>query len=401
MEGSTFRGIAPSEDAPAIWRAMVCTIGPGMSIPRRLISLMEYRASPARSTASVPAILSGSRGPNMPANGPSVPGGRARVSRRACRTSVPSCNSTRSESYILRTLQSMPEPISDATSFGVKMTESGPAFVSSLPTFSFPDAVARGVGAPTAVSATDGSAVERPNQCANVCMIGARNHHTSASAQMSTAAQPSRTIPLRQPFMVFHLIHRGGALWLERAFHQIDVRNRNGLREINRVEQLLEPVEIARSRIALRSTQGHVRPKGARLGRKAQRGERLLHAMLQQLERRIRGHAGPHDVWPAIIGKDAESFDVQCEWTRLRACVSARGLPQGGVQLRLASLVDVTKKLETHVNVFGTDPFDGKGCFALPQRRERLPELAADGFRKIQGDEGSNRLPRREPRGSI
>src|SRR2546426_12173216 len=180
----------------------------------------------------------------MLANGPSVPGGRARVSRRACRISLSSWSSTRSESYILRTFQSMPAPINEAISFGVSSTESGPVVVRRFPTFAFPDAVADGVGAPTAVSATEGSAVERPNQCANVCMIGARNHHTSASAQMSTAAQPSRTIPLRQPFMVFHLIHRGGALWLERAFHQIDVRNRNGLREINRVEQLLEPVEI-------------------------------------------------------------------------------------------------------------------------------------------------------------
>ncbi len=287
----------------------------------------------------------------------------------------------------------MPEPISEATSFGVKMTESGPAFASSLPTFSFPDAVARGVGAPTAVSATDGSAVERPNQCANVCMIGARNHHTSASAQMSTAAQPSRTIPLRQPFMVFHVIHR--AVWLERAFHQIDLRNRDGLRDSNCVEQLLEPGEIARSRIALRSTQGHMRPKRARLGRKPQRAECVLHTMLQQLERGIRSDASPHDVWPTIIGEDAESFDVQREWTRIRACISARGLPQGGVQLRLASLVDVAKKLETHVNVFRTDPFDGKGCLARTQRRERVPELAADRVRKIQGDEGSNRLPRR------
>ena len=138
-----------------------------------------------------------------------------------------------------------------------------------------------------------------------------------------------------------------------------------------------------------------MRPKGARLGRKTEWGERLLHAMLQQLERGIRDNAGPYDVGPAIIGKDAEAFDVQREWTGLRACVSARGLAQRGVQLRPASLVDVAKKLETHVNVLGTDPFDGKGCVALPQRRERIPELAADGVRKIQGDEGSNKLPRR------
>src|SRR5437762_11505146 len=86
--------------------------------------------------------------------------------------SRPSCSSTRNESYILRTFQSIPEPMSEATSFGVSTTESGPAAVLSLPTLVCPDLVAACVGAPTDVSAVDGSAWERPNQCATVLMIG-------------------------------------------------------------------------------------------------------------------------------------------------------------------------------------------------------------------------------------
>src|SRR2546422_3120782 len=141
----------------------------------------------------------------MPANGPSVPGGSARVSRRACRISLPSWSSTRSESYILRTFQSIPAPIREAISFGVSTTESGPALVRRLPTLAWPEAVAFGVGAPTAVSATGGRAVERPNQLAKVCMIGSRNHHAHASTPITRIAQPSFKAPLRQPSMSLEL----------------------------------------------------------------------------------------------------------------------------------------------------------------------------------------------------
>ncbi len=215
--GSTFSGTAPFAEAPAICFAMECTTGLGISMPRRVISLMSYNAVPGRAMDTVPAMRSGSCSPNIPANGPSVPGGRARVSRRACRISFPSWSSTRSESYILRTLQSIPPPINEAISFGVRTTESGPALVRRFPTLAFPDAVADGVGAPTPVSATDGNAVGRPNQRANVCMIGSRNHHAKTSAPSTATAQPSLKTPLRQPFMVFDLIHR--ACWLERALH--------------------------------------------------------------------------------------------------------------------------------------------------------------------------------------
>src|SRR5712671_5501973 len=162
---------------------------------------------------NVPPIRSGSCAPNIPANGPSVPGGSARVSSRACRMRGPSCSSTRNESYIFRTFQSMPAPIS---------------------------------GAPTAVSATGGSAVERPNQLAKVCMIGSRNHHAHASTPMRSTAQPSLKAPLRQPFMVFDLIHRACATWLERALHQVHLVDGDGFVEIRSCQNRFESREIDR-----------------------------------------------------------------------------------------------------------------------------------------------------------
>src|SRR5882672_11157101 len=171
----------------------------------------------------------------MPANGPSAPGGSARVSRRACRTNFPSWSSTRRESYIFRTFQSIPAPIREAISFGVSTTESGPALVRRFPTLAWPEAVAFGVGAPTAVSATGGSAVERPNQLAKVCMIGWRNHQAPASAPITRMAQPSLKTPLRQPSMVFHLIHR--PIRFEGALHQVHLGDRDGCVEVRSRER--------------------------------------------------------------------------------------------------------------------------------------------------------------------
>src|SRR6266550_3599593 len=259
----------------------------------------------------------------MPANGPSVPGGSARVSRRACRMSFPSCSSTRSESYILRTFQSIPPPISEAISFGVSTTESGPALVRRLPTLAWPEAIAFGVGAPTAVSAVDGNAVERPNQLARVCMIGSRNHQAPASAPITRMAQPSLKMPLRQPSMVFHLIHR--PIRFEGALHQVHLGDGDGFVEICSRENLFEAFEIARPRIARGASQRDVRPKRARFGRKAERCERLLDAMLQQLEPGIGRHAGPQHVRPVIVREYAETGDLQRErtrfWARARAAL--------------------------------------------------------------------------------
>src|SRR5216110_3335958 len=327
----------------------------------------------------------------MPANGPSVPGGSARVSRRACRISLPSWSSTRSESYMFRTFQSIPAPIREAISFGVRTTESGPALARRFPTFASPEAVAFGVGAPTAVSATGGSAVEPPNQCVKVCMIGSRNHHASASAPITTTAQPSLRTPLRQPSMVFDLIHRPTRF--EGALHQVDLSNSDRGIEVGAVENLREPLEIARPRIASRAPQRHVRPKRPRLRGKPKRRERLLHAMLQQLESRIGRHARPQHVRPVIVREHSESGDLQRQGTGLAA--RTRGALQGLAQLRLARFLHVAQKLETHVNVLGTHPLYRQLLAALAQGREGVPELLAHACRKIQGDERSNRLPRR------
>src|SRR5438045_2190768 len=236
-------------------------------------------------------MRSGSCSPNMPANGPSVPGGSARVPSRAWRISFPSCSSTRSESHILGTCQSIPAPINDAISFAVSTTESGPALVRRLPTFFCPEAVADGVGAPTAVSATGGSAVDRPNQCATVAMIGARNHHASASAPTKATAQPSLKTPLRQPLMVFDLIHR--TILVECALHQVHLGDRHRFIEFRAGENLLESLEVAWLGGARRASQSHVRPERPRFSREAEGCEHLLDAMLQQFESRILCHSGP------------------------------------------------------------------------------------------------------------
>src|SRR5438105_954589 len=339
----------------------------------------------------VPPIRNGSCAPNIPANGPSVPGGRARVSRRACRMRFPSGSSTGSESYILRTFQSIPAPISDATSLGVSTTESGPALVRRFPTLAWPDAVAFGVGAPTAVSATGGNAVERPNQLATVCMIGSRNHHAHASTPITRTAQPSLKTPLRQPFMVLDLIHR--ATGLERALHQIHLTDGDGFVEVRSRENLFESFEIAWPRIAGGAPQRDVRPKRPRLGRKAERCERLLDTVLQQLEPRIGRHARPQHVRPVIIREHAESGDLERQ--RVWLAARTRGALQGLTQLRLSRVVHVAQKLETQVNVLGADPFDRQLFTTLTQERKRPPQLVPQPIGKIQGDERSNRLPRR------
>src|SRR5262245_49590674 len=329
----------------------------------------------------------------MPANGPSVPGGSARVSSRACRTSVSCCSSTRSESYIFRTFQSIPPPIREAISFGVRTMESGPVWVRRLVTLALLLATAVGVGAPTAVSATGGNAVDRPNQRAKVLMMGARNHHSTTSAPITTIAQPSRTTPLRQPSMMFHLVDR--ALGGQGALHEVHALDGDGLVEIGARENLFESLEVARPRVSRGATHGDVRPKRPRLGRKAERRERLLHAVLEQLESGLGHHARPQDVRPVIVGKDAESGDLHRQRPRRATCAFPRCLLEGSKELGLTRVVDVAQKLETEVNVFGAHPFHRQPLATLAQGRERVPQLLAHALRKVQGDKRSNRLPRR------
>src|SRR2546429_1605176 len=167
-------------------------------MPRRLNSSTVKRASPGRSIRSGPAIRSGSRGLKNPAMGPRASGGITRVSSRQCTASVPSDNSTRNESKLLRTDQSIELPMSDATSLAESTTESGPVGCLRRSTLVCVLARALGVGAPT-VSATGGSLVEcTPNTCAAWRRIGSRNHHAASAVTRATTRIASRNSPLRR-----------------------------------------------------------------------------------------------------------------------------------------------------------------------------------------------------------
>src|ERR1043166_6732496 len=125
--GDTRNGTAPLESAPATRCASCLTRGPGNGKPRSDSSATVKRPTPGRSIASGPAMRSGSIGRSIPASGPSASGGMTRVSRRQYTARVPSSSSTRSESKLLRTDQSIPLPIIAAISLGESTTESGPS----------------------------------------------------------------------------------------------------------------------------------------------------------------------------------------------------------------------------------------------------------------------------------
>src|SRR2546425_7291766 len=166
-----------------------------------------------------PASRSGSMGFNTGPSGPSASGGIAWVSSRQCTASAPSRSSTRNESNVLRTDQSRPLPIRAATSLGERTTESGPLGCFRRSALVWLLASDLGVGAPTAVSVTGGSAVRRgPSQREAVRRSGSRNHQATSPAPRTSARQPSRRTPLRQPFTVPHLIHR--APRLEHTLHR-------------------------------------------------------------------------------------------------------------------------------------------------------------------------------------
>src|SRR5438132_5582230 len=207
----------------------------------------------------------------------------------------------------------MPLPIIAATSLAESRTESGALGCFSRSIFAWLLESAFGVGAPTAVSATGGSRVERgPNQRAAVCRIGSRNHQAASAPTRTTARQPSRTTPLRQPFTVFHVIHRTGGF--ERALHQIDRLDHDRRIEPQGAERRREAGEVARAGLPTRPTERHMRTKWARLGGEAERGEFLLDAMLQDFQPRVRGDARPDHARPLEIGKHAEL--TQCERER-------------------------------------------------------------------------------------
>ena len=120
-------------------------------------------------------MRSGSSGRTTPARTPNASRGIRRVSSRACTAIAPFRSSTRSESNVLRTVQSTPPPIRDATSLGDSTTESGPPEPAREASLALADATAAGVGAPTAVSATGGNAVPcGPSHREAVRRIGSR-----------------------------------------------------------------------------------------------------------------------------------------------------------------------------------------------------------------------------------
>src|SRR6266498_1742953 len=179
--------------------------------------------------------------------GPSASRGIRRVSSRACTAMAPFRSSTRSESNVLRTVQSTPPPISDATSLGVSTTESGPPDRASEASLVWADATAAGVGAPTAVSVTGGSAVPcGPIHRDAVRRIGSRNTQAASSASARSANPASFRRPLRQPFTMYHLIHRPALF--ERAAHQIQGLHHHRFLEPQRAERA--PQRVLQLRLA-------------------------------------------------------------------------------------------------------------------------------------------------------
>src|SRR5437660_1828161 len=153
-------------------------------------------------------------------------------------------SSTRSESKVLRTDQSMPPPINAATSLGLRTTESGPILRFNAVTFRFPAATADGVGAPTAVSVTGGNAVRRgPSHRAAPWRIGSRYHHATAPMSSSIMRPTMRSSHLSKRFTPSHLIHRPTAL--ERALHEVQRRDQRRLPDGDRRERLGQTAEIA------------------------------------------------------------------------------------------------------------------------------------------------------------
>src|SRR5207247_3791670 len=122
---------------------------------------------------------------------------------------------------------------------------------------------------------------------------------------------------------------------------------------------------------------------------KAEGRQRLLHAVLQQLERRIGGDAGPQDLRATVIGKHSESGDLQTQRSWLGAV--AGGALQCRPQLGLARVVDVAQEFEAQMNVLGSYPLHGACIATLPPRHERVPQLLPEPLGKTQRAAGSTR----------
>src|SRR2546425_9286496 len=96
--------------------------------------------------------------------------------------SDPSDSSTRNESKLLRTDQSIELPMSDATSLAESTTESGPVGCLRRSTLVCVLDRALGVGAPTVSATGGGLGGWTPNTGAALRLIGSPNHHTPRAA---------------------------------------------------------------------------------------------------------------------------------------------------------------------------------------------------------------------------
>src|SRR2546425_2790445 len=332
-------GTAPSAPAPATCRAICFTAGAGNGKPRRLSSRIVQRASPGRAIAIGPAMRSGSRSASIPAKGPRASLGSTRVSSRACTANVPSNSSTRSESKPRRTVQSIPLPMREAISFGVSTTESGPPGRASSVSLLRPLVRARGVGAPTAVSATGGSAVRRgPSQRDAAWRMGSRYHQATAPSSSSTNSPIMRKNHLTKARTPSDLVHRAAPL--ERAHHQVHrfyhhrlgvLESSQGLRQA--VERRGRPPPLPTG-IPSRPAQREVGPKRPPLRREAQGRERLLHPVLQQFQGRLRSYPDPHHPRSPLVREHSKPPKHQGNAARC-ARLAPGGLGQRRLQLRL------------------------------------------------------------------
>src|SRR5690242_7638014 len=325
MAGGTSTGTLPSS-APATSFASRATAGAGNGNPCRDSSFTFQWATPGFAMVTGPAIRRGSYVARTCSAGPRASRGSTRVSSRASTAILASSSSTRSESNPFRTVQSIPPPMSDAISFGVSTTESGPPGTPRDASLAAAARTAPGVGAPTDVSETGGSRVEcGPRYLAAVCMIGSRYQYATAATMRMAARQPSRPMTLRQPSMPYSLVHRaalpGGAL------HEVDAVHGHCLVPDHLFQGLFQPLESPPGRVPPGPAQRDVRPKRTPLRRKTEGSERDLHPMLEQLERGLLQDPGPDHRRAGGVRERAEGVDRDRQDPRARDRLLER-LPQ-------------------------------------------------------------------------
>src|SRR4029077_2362928 len=172
---------------------------------------------------------------------------------------------------------------------------------------------------------------------------GPRNPQATRAIEKTTASSASRKSPLRQPFTVSHVVHRTSRL--ERALHQVDGLHERRLRERERRQRTLKTAKRRRPRIAGGASQSDMGAERPGLRREAERGERPLHTVLQELERRLRRDADPDHARPPEVRKCTEA--AERERQRVRA---GDGPAQGVSELGFSFIFHLTEKLERNVD---------------------------------------------------